>query len=56
MAVRELTYTLPLLQLLSLAGRELRKGDGMTLLSQTREDGGDGKTKHARGRGKQDLQ
>lgn len=41
-AVRELMYTLPLLQLLSLAGRELREGDGMTLLSQATR--GDGKT------------
>ena len=54
MAVRELMYTLPLLQLLSLAGKELREGDGMTLLSQAAR--GDGKTKHAPGRGKQDLQ
>lgn len=54
MAVCELTYALPLLQLLSLAGRELRESDGMTLLSQAAR--GDGKTKHAHGRGKQDLQ
>lgn len=41
MAVCELTYALPLLQLLSLAGRELRESDGMTLLSQASR--GDGK-------------